>query len=327
MQTTAASSTNAHRLVAVVVTYNRLSDLKRTLARLLDAAPDHLARVVVVDNACTDGTTEWLATQDDVRLELVRSPDNIGGAGGFELGMRHAVARYDPDWLVLMDDDARPAPDALARFHATDRSGADAWAAAVYHPDGRICDMNRPSLNPFWHRDVLRRTVAGGGRDAFHLGPEAFESEQCRPVDGTSFVGFFVSRAGIARVGYPDGNLFIYGEDTLFALQLRAAGGHILFDPGLCFEHDFTTSAEANRQMRPLWKCYYIYRNLLIVYRFCSGPWFVLVAPVVGLKWLSNVRHYSGVRWRFAGLVLRALRDGILRRTDVSLETVRRWAE
>ncbi|WP_392341740.1 glycosyltransferase [Phaeobacter sp. BS52] len=51
----------AGRLVAVVVTYNRLAKLKVTLARLLDSPAQELASLVVVDNASNDGTGDWLA--------------------------------------------------------------------------------------------------------------------------------------------------------------------------------------------------------------------------------------------------------------------------
>lgn len=233
----AKQQTGAGQLVAVVVTYNRLDQLRTTLARLLETPDAALTRVVVVDNASTDGTADWLAQHPAARLDVLTRATNIGGAGGFEVGMRHAVATFDPDWLVLMDDDARPDPDALAAFHAHDRNGADAWAAAVYHPDGRVCDINRPWQNPFWHREVFWRT-ARQGRDGFHLGRSAYDAGERLPLDGTSFVGFFVSRAGVARAGYPDASLFIYGDDVLYTLGLSQTGGRILFDPALRFEHE-----------------------------------------------------------------------------------------
>ncbi|MEL7087111.1 MAG: glycosyltransferase [Planctomycetota bacterium] len=319
-------SGTAGTLVAVVVTHNRLDALRVTVARLLEAAPAHLTRLVVLDNASTDGTGDWLAGLSDPRLDIRRSAENTGGAGGFEQGMRHAVAAHDPDWLVVMDDDARPDPRALAAFHGADRSGAEAWAAAVYHPDGRICDINRPSLNPFWRRDVLWRTLRTRQRNGFHLGPADYAADTPRSIDGTSFVGFFISRAGVARAGFPDGSLFIYGDDVLYTLGLVARGGRILFDPNLRFEHDFTTMTEGDVRFRPLWKCYYHYRNLLMVYRLCAGPWFVLAGPAAALKWLAKVHHYKGEHGVFVRLVLRAVRDGVLGRTTVSFDQVKAWA-
>lgn len=320
-------SIGAGRLVAVIVTYNRLQQLQVTLERLLGSAQEHLHAVLVVDNASTDETAAWLSTQANPRLLVHRSAVNGGGAGGFEIGMRLATEQFDPDWMVVMDDDARPDPGTLAAFHSGDRNKAEGWAAAVFHPDGRICDMNRPSINPFWHRHVLWRTLSGRGRDGFHMGAAEYQGEDFHEIDGTSFVGFFVSRQGVARAGYPDGRLFLYGDDVLYTLGLRQAGGRILFDPNLTFEHDFTTQSDDDRRLRPLWKSYYHYRNLFMVYRLCSGPFFLLVAPAAALKWLLKLRYHKGERRAFVGYLLRALRDGLLRRTDVDHETVVAWGK
>lgn len=316
----------AGRVVAVVVTYNRLAQLQVTVARLLQSAPEDLQAVLVIDNASTDETASWLVGQNDPRLVVHRSETNGGGAGGFETGMRLAVTRFDPDWVLVMDDDGRPEPDALARFQTEDRTEAEIWAAAVYHPDGRICDMNRPWLNPFWHRDVLLRTLCGKGRDGFHLGSEEYEAGQVCDIDGTSFVGLFISKAAIERAGYPDGSLFIYGDDVLYTLGVTKAGGRIVFDPALRFEHDFSSMTEGDRRFRPLWKSYYHYRNLLMVYRLVSGPFFLLVFPAAALKWLLKIRYHGGERRAFLRYVLRALRDGLLSRTGVSHAEVMAWA-
>lgn len=313
------------RLVAVVVTHNRLAQLQRTLDRLLQADPAHLQAVVVVDNCSTDGTGAWLDRQGDPRLHVEHSADNLGGAGGFAVGMRRAMERFDPDWLVVMDDDARPHADALAAFHDMDRTGHEAVAAAVYFPDGTICDMNRPSRNPFWRgRDFLR--TLWQGRAGFHLGPEAYADPEGRDIDVTSFVGFFVSRRGIALAGYPDPALFLYADDGLYTLGLRRAGGRILFAPGVRFEHECSTFGVAQRgRFRPLWKTYYYHRNLLMLYRLAAGWWFLPVLLVIVPKWLSKARAHKGEQARFLGLMLRAVRDGTLRRTNVAHTDVLRW--
>lgn len=315
----------AGRLVAVVVTFNRLAMLRVTLARLLGTAPDDLQAVVVIDNASTDGTADWLAGQDDPRLYMFRSETNRGGAGGFETGMRLARDRYDPDWIVVMDDDARPEPGALAVFQARDLTGCDAVAAAVYHPDGRICDMNRPWVNPFWHRETFVQTLKQG-RDGFHLGQGDYAAPVPRAIDGGSFVGLFLSRHALALGGLPDPALFLYGDDVLYTLRLTRAGGRIVFDPAIRFEHDFTTLIDGVQRFRPLWKCYYHHRNLLMIYREAAGPWFWPVLPLVLAKWLAKQRHYAGQRRAFLRVVRHAIADGLRRRTGVPHDTVKRWA-
>ncbi len=318
--------TDGRRLVAVVVTHDRRAQLQVTLSRLLQSPKGQLQGVVVVDNQSSDGTADWLAAQADPRLTVHRSVTNRGGAGGFEAGMRLAMDRFDPDWLVVMDDDARPQPEALAAFHALDLDACEAVSAAVYFPTGQICDMNRPSRNPFWHGQEFLRTLRHG-RGGFHLGPAHYEAGQGLEVDVTSFVGFFISRRGVELAGYPDPSLFLYADDGLYTLRLRQAGGRILFQPKVRFEHDCSTFGARQRgRFQPLWKVYYYHRNLLMLYRLAAGWLFVPVLLIIVPKWLLKARAHDGERARFMGLMLRAVRDGILARTGVEHAVVRRWA-
>lgn len=313
------------RLVAVVVTYNRLDKLQQTLARLLAARPAHLEAVVVVDNASTDGTGDWLDTQTDPRLDVVSNTVNLGGAGGFEIGMKHAATLFDPDWIVVMDDDAHPGPDTLATFHAHPRDSREGWAAAVRFPDGGICEMNRPWVNPFWHRRIFLRSLVHG-RDGFHLDADAYAAKDTTPIDGGSFVGLFFSRRAIELAGYPDHRLFLYGDDVMYTLGLSQAGGRIEFDPDLLFEHDCATlSGEGSVVIRPLWKVYYFYRNQLLVYRRAAGP--VFFWPVAALKcalWRLRARHYGAESRDYRKVLSAAVRDGLARRYDRTHDAVKR---
>jgi len=295
-------------LAVVVVTYNRLDQLKVTLPRVSAEACDH---IIVVDNGSTDGSRDWLAKQEYPRMHILLPTENLGGAGGFEAGLRFAVKEFDPDWVVVMDDDARPDAGAFAEFRAADLSGWDAVAGAVYYPDGRICDMNRPVLNPFWHARAFLRTALGGGREGFHLRPPDYQRATPCPVDGSSFVGLFLARGAIGRVGYPDGRLFLYGDDGLYTLGLTKAGGRIGFFPQLRFEHDCSTFETGDRRFRPLWKVYYYHRNLLFLYRLAAGWLFWPALLVVLPKWALKGRHHSGERREFYRLLWQAVRDGL----------------
>ena len=117
------------RIVAVVVTFNRLTLLQRLLGEL--RRTPGLAEVVVVDNASTDGTSAWLAEQADVHgLTL---GENLGGAGGFHEGLRIALERgADRAWL--MDDDGMPVDGCLARLLEHDGE-FDFWGPVVVDED------------------------------------------------------------------------------------------------------------------------------------------------------------------------------------------------
>ena len=303
------------RIAAVVVTHNRRAQLAQTVERLLEEGVDHL---IVVDNASADGTRDWLAGLGDARLQVIALADNRGGAGGFAEGMRQAVAQLDPDWILVMDDDARPEPGTLLRFRAMALAGVGAVAAAVYKTDGGICDMNRPSLNPFWHGRAFLRTLLGGGRMGFHLPDSAYRARLPVPVDAASFVGLFLSRAAIAITGLPDGRLFIYGDDVLYTLALRRAGINLIFAPDLRFEHDFKTFEAESHAFRPLWKSYYHHRNLLFVYHSAAGllfwPALVLILP----KWLIKARYYGPDRGLYLRLLAMAVGDAMRRKLNRS---------
>ena len=304
------------KLAAIVVTFNRLAALQTTVARLLDQDVDH---IVVVDNASSDDTPTWLTTQTDPRLHVVTLDDNMGGAGGFEAGMATARDTYDPDWVVLMDDDAYPAPGALARFKA-DSAALDpdigCVAAAVFYPSGKLCEMNRPSNNPFWNLGLFAKTLFTGSRAGFHVADADFAPDAgTKRIDVASFVGYFVRRDAVAKSGLPEGGLFIYGDDVLYSLRLRRAGIGMVLMPAVRFTHDCGTMGQGFIY-RPLWKIYYHCRNGVSIARQAAGP---LIFPAALLYyivvWWRRGSHYeSHEKSLYRRMMWTGLRDGLLRR-------------
>lgn len=306
------------QLAAVIVTYNRLEALKTSLPRMLAEEVD---RVLVVDNASSDGTGDWLATQDDARLEVLRLTENGGGAGGFAAGIDHLQAgpvRYD--WICVLDDDAWPQPRAMATFRTAVAEGrygtADAVGAAVLTPQGAVSEMNRPARNPFWAKRLLVKMLLGAGRGSFHFGDADYAADgPVRPIDSGSFVGLFIAQSALARRGGPNPDLFIYGDDVLFCLTLRRAGGVILFDPSVRFAHDCATLG-AGLETRPLWKVYYLCRNGVLVARTAAG-WLMFPAALgwYMVAWARKAAHYAPhERKTYRRLMWMGVRDGLMRR-------------
>ena len=307
------------KLAAIVVTFNRLAQLQITLPALRDQQVDH---IVVVDNASTDGTHDWLATQADARVHILTLSDNTGGAGGFESGMAYAKASLDPDWVVLMDDDARPDPGALTLFRSeipqleTSFPNLGTIAAAVFYPDGKLCEMNRPSRNPFWHPGLFVQTLFKGTRSGFHLTDADYAPDApAIPIDVASFVGYFVKAAAWKHAGLPEGGLFIYGDDVLYSLRLRRAGFAMAFAPMIRFTHDCGTMGDGF-VYRPLWKIYYHCRNGVAIARQAAGSLiFPLALAYYTLIWARRGRHCKGAERRlYYAMMRRGLRDGLLGR-------------
>jgi len=299
-------------VAAVIVTFNRLEKLKETLQNTF-AEP--FAAVVVVNNCSTDGTREWLDTLAEPRLHIIHSPSNQGGAGGFHQGFDYA-ANHLPhcDWLVAFDDDAFPEPGTLASFDALDvPDDVGSVAAAVYLPDGRISEMNRPSVNPFWH---LRKffSTALKGRSGFHVSDDDYTSKEHKEIDASSFVGFFLRLSLIreGRIGLPRTELFIYADDIIYVLEMRKTGVKHWFTPWLVFEHDCQTLIEQKDVYHPLWKVFYVFRNRLEMYRVASGLFFPLIVAVKVPQFLWAVRHYeSQEKKKYLSVTFKAISAGL----------------
>lgn len=110
------------RTAVVVVTWNKLGRVRDCL-RSLAALPEGGFDVFVVDNASTDGTAD-MVRREFGGAELLVNAENLGGAGGFNRGMRHAFERgYNLVWLL--DNDVTVEPGALAALRETMAERAD----------------------------------------------------------------------------------------------------------------------------------------------------------------------------------------------------------
>ncbi len=217
-------SPDPRRVVAVVVTFNRLGLLQRLVTRLRELP--EVDEVLVVDNASTDRTGEWLAeaaAAEGTPLLARTLERNLGGAGGFHDGLEWACER-DADLVWLMDDDGLPEPDCLARLLTED--DLDFWGPLVVDeadPDRLVFPIRLPGGTRVVHRlaDVER---AGGSRGRL--------DDIVIP-----FNGVLVTRELVGRIGLPRSEFFIWGDDHEYRLRAEAAGARIATITGARVHH------------------------------------------------------------------------------------------
>lgn len=70
------------KYTALIVTFNRLGKLKKTVEETLKL---EFTNIVIVNNGSTDGTQAWLSSIVDTRVIVLTLTENTGGAGGFSL--------------------------------------------------------------------------------------------------------------------------------------------------------------------------------------------------------------------------------------------------
>jgi rhamnopyranosyl-N-acetylglucosaminyl-diphospho-decaprenol beta-1,3/1,4-galactofuranosyltransferase len=280
-----------HESVAVVVvTYNRAGLLLRMLGALAASqrSPD---AVIVVDNASTDHTKTVLDGVLDLPLQVIRPEENLGGAGGFHVGVEAAYEQgFDRIWL--MDDDVLPAPDCLGVLMDVDE---DCLMAVREDTSGRLVEKAAVTFdlrNPLRIKPKTAMVeTAYGERSAM---PERVE------LENVAFEGFMVRRHVVEEIGLPDPDFFIFYDDVDYALRARRAGFHIwaVRDAVLVRQLEFDQQHDLSG-----WKGYYMYRNLFTVHRrygenrlVRAKPW-LITAGVVALSPLrggqSEVRNVS----------------------------------
>jgi rhamnopyranosyl-N-acetylglucosaminyl-diphospho-decaprenol beta-1,3/1,4-galactofuranosyltransferase len=280
----------APAVVAVIVAYNRRDLLLEALGALkAQTAP--LEAVVVIDNHSDDDSAE-IAREFWPEVDLVRLARNTGGAGGFATGIAVAIARHEPDWVWLMDDDTIPAPTALAELlSAVEQPGVVLAGSRVVWTDGKDHPMNTPRRKPFVRRAELQEA----------------EERGVVPVRSSSFVSMLVSADRVREAGLPIADYFIWNDDFEFSTRMLR-GGRGLYVPRSVVVHK--TKARADTDADPGARFFFEVRNKvwLMVFSRGLGPFekIVYIGSTL-LRWLRTVR-----RSRQRRFLLVQLRRGLI---------------
>jgi glycosyltransferase involved in cell wall biosynthesis len=250
----------AESAYAIVVTYNRLELLKACLLALKHQTIS-LGRIVVIDNASTDGTQAWVETiglLDNPYIIYVRMKENMGGAGGFAEGMRNAF-ELGAEWVWMMDDDAVPYPEALEKLLKVATSQNDVYGSLAVN-----------GSDTAWTTTLLEQDGA-----VVNLADSVPDLARVRFLP---FLGFMVHRSLVERIGLPEIGFFIAADDVEYCLRAERAGARIFIAGKSRIEHPKSSSYVARLPGRkliclqlPPWKRYYDTRNRLLIARKYYG--------------------------------------------------------
>ena len=228
----------------VVVTFNTRDLTVGALRRLLDTDQGADLRVLVQDNASSDGTVAALA-------QVVPEADVVAGSSnlGFARGVNEALARSTAPWVLLLNSDAWPKPGAVARLVRTADSSPAAGLVVprLERADGSLEHSTHPfpSLRiaalmaigaPRWvGRSRLRRWAIEG--HWLHDAP--------RTVDWAVGAAWLVRREALDAVGGLDERYFMYVEDLEWCWRARRMGWQVRFEPEAVVVHVGNASGAA----------------------------------------------------------------------------------
>lgn len=213
---------NVPKIAAVVLTLNRLDELKGCLAAMAaqSRAPDE---IFVVDHGSTDGTREWLATQ---RGPVVIWQENRGPGAGFVRGIQEAIAR-GVDWVWCVDDDAHPMPTALEELCRAIRARPE---ARIFNSLSVACtDPARFPLGILWARtDPENYFAKTAVTTVAALEPYLDADGIVDSAGGQFWQGTMLHQELIENIGIPYEWFVIEGEEVEYGLRIMRAGYHIL---------------------------------------------------------------------------------------------------
>ncbi|MGB2680264.1 MAG: glycosyltransferase family 2 protein [Candidatus Competibacter sp.] len=310
----------ATSVAVIIVNFNSGALLAECL-RHLSAQTRRPERIIVVDNASRDGSADHA---DDVGVEWLRLDRNIGFAAANNLAARRAG---EVEWLALLNPDAFPEPDWLARL----------LDAACAHPNcasfgSRMIDA----------KDGGRLDGTG---DVYHVSGLAWRRDHGRPLEeGTREAGEIFApcaaaalyrRAAFFEVGGFDEAYFCYFEDVDLGFRLRLQGYQSRYAPDATVRH--VGSALTGR--RSAFSVYHGHRNL--VWTWCKnmpGSLFWLYLPqhlllnLIEMVWFG-LRGQGGVLCKAKWDALRGLprcwrqRTIVQAQRRVSPRRLREWMQ
>jgi len=235
--------TSSEKICAIIVTYNRKTDLKKCIDALLSQTLP-LDQIMIMDNASIDGTMEMVTTEfENHPVVTYRNLNaNLGGGGGFHYGARMAF-EDGYDWVWLMDDDCVATEKCLQKL-----VGGVENTENVYSP---IILSIEDKKSVLWG---IKTAVNSGNLEVTTL----------------PFNGFLIHRDTLKSIGFPEKEFFIYGDDTEYNMRAKANGKKVIMVTNSVMYHPYKNKIKGFKIykmfLNKLWT-YYKLRNAIIIYK------------------------------------------------------------
>jgi GT2 family glycosyltransferase len=245
-------------ITAVVVTWNRLENFQQCIAALRNQTR-RVDRIVVVNNASTDGTREWLDSQTG--LEVIHQQENLGNGGGLKIGYERAL-ELGADLVYSVDDDA------VARENAVEKV-LSAWERLSRTGDWVVTSL---CIDPIsGQTGPVAVALPGVPRPPERMiinvkdAPPELIRDGVFQNWGHFFLGALIPAKIIREIGCPRPEYFLRGEDYEYLLRcLRHCRVGVVLD-SIVYHPMVIEPPGLNRRLGP--KDYYDIRNHNIINR------------------------------------------------------------
>jgi N-acetylglucosaminyl-diphospho-decaprenol L-rhamnosyltransferase len=257
----------------VIVNWNTRDYLRKCLETVTASQGDFTYKVVVVDNASTDGSPD-MVREHFPDVQVMVSEINGGYSYANNLGLRALgfdgpgqVEDDAPRYALLLNPDTEVPPDALYNMLRLmdSRPEVGMTGPKLLLPDGRLdvaCRRSFPTpAVAFYHFSGLAKLFPKSPRFARYNMTFVDPDEEIA-VDSVVGAYMQVRREAIESVGLLDETFFMYGEDLDWAYRVKEAGWSVLYYPRVTVWHIKRAASRKNQRAR-----LEFYRAMLIFYR------------------------------------------------------------
>ncbi len=251
----------------VIVGYNCREALQTCLLKLI--AEGYPPRILVVDNASTDGTAEMIA-RDFPTVQLIQNTSNLGFAAACNQGIRASTS----DFILLLNPDTLLKRATLQKLCDIMRAQPNIGACGpcVLNTDGTLQPSCRrfPTLGAMVCDELGLSHLFPHSRRLAKYRMHGWLHDENRDVDQLMGSCLLVRRTALEQNGLLDESFFLYFEEVDLCLRLQRTGWRILFvadqnvthlggesskiDPRNALGHRYRSLFAFYRKHYPLWQ-------------------------------------------------------------------------
>lgn len=280
----------------ITINYNGLEDT----CALIETIPfNENMEVIVVDNASKNQESETIS-QRYPQVRVIRSNQNLGFAGGNNLGIRAAHGKY----IFLVNNDTIfkdfNVQALIDRMKSSPKIG-------IVCPKIRFAWGNHPiqytGYTPLSKITVRNRAIGFNEEDHGQY-------DTAHPTPYAHGAAMLIRRDAIDKVGLMPEFYFLYYEELDWSMMFTRAGFQIWYEPLCTIYHKESQSTGQNSHLRT----YYLTRNRFLLIRrnpqeFYKALAYLYLFSIVALR---DILKYSlTTRFNLLKATLRALRDFI----------------
>jgi len=237
----------------IVINYNGTRWNERFLESLLKQTYQNF-ELIFVDNASTDKSVEIVKNKyQDKRIKIIQSTDNLGFAGGNNLGIEEASG----DLIMLINNDTWFMPNMLEKVYTFyKKNDFDLVAPLIMHYENNNNFVPHHWKIDFWGHPV--RISGGSSKDAFYIGGAClfFSKELYKTTHGL------------------DNNFFMYSEEVDWFWRLSLENKRYTYVSNVFVYHFGSGSSGSGLKVTSfLWRNQNVLQMLLKNYRWYNLIW------------------------------------------------------